>query len=164
MRDGAHPARRGGAGRRRLVGLGNWDAVWKSATPTQRQRHPAIGFTFDAKNVLIRSNDLPTAVVGVDDIAVLSTQDAVLVLKRDQGDKVKDLVDALKLDRHREATEHKRIYRPWGYYQSIEPARGIRSSASRLARPRLSLQKHFHRAEHWVVVKGTAQSPATPRT
>jgi mannose-1-phosphate guanylyltransferase/mannose-6-phosphate isomerase len=108
--------------------------------------------------VQIRSSDLLTAVVGVDDIAVVSTQDAVLVLGRDQGDKVKRLVDALKEGGRREAVEHKRIYRPWGYYQSIDS--GLRYQVKRIVVApgrRLSLQKHFHRAEHWVVVKGTAE-------
>jgi mannose-1-phosphate guanylyltransferase/mannose-6-phosphate isomerase len=139
--------------------IGNWDAVWKlSPHDANGNAIQGNGFTLDAKNVHIRSNDLLTAVVGVDDIEVVSTQDAVLVLKRGQGDKVKDLVEELKRGQHREATEHKRIYRPWGYYQSIDS--GPRYQVKRiLVAPgrQLSLQKHFHRAEHWVVVKGTAQ-------
>jgi mannose-1-phosphate guanylyltransferase/mannose-6-phosphate isomerase len=139
--------------------VGNWDAVWKlSPHDANGNAIQGNGFTLDAKNVHIRSDDLLTAVVGVDDVTVVSTQDAVLVLRRDQGDKVKDLVDALKLDRRREATEHRRIYRPWGYYQSIDS--GPRYQVKRIVVSpgrQLSLQKHFHRAEHWVVVKGTAQ-------
>jgi mannose-1-phosphate guanylyltransferase/mannose-6-phosphate isomerase len=99
-----------------------------------------------------------TAVVGVNDVVVVSTQDAVLVLAREQGAKVKQLVEALKKERRPEATEHKRIYRPWGYYQSIDA--GPRYQVKRivvLPGRRLSLQKHHHRAEHWVVVKGTAE-------
>jgi mannose-1-phosphate guanylyltransferase/mannose-6-phosphate isomerase len=97
-------------------------------------------------------------VVGVDDVAVVATQDAVLVLKRGQGDNVKPLVDALKRLKRREAIAHKRVYRPWGYYQSIDS--GARYQVKRIVVSpggRLSLQKHFHRAEHWVVVKGTAE-------
>jgi len=139
--------------------VGNWDAVRK-LTPHDDNGNSiqGNGFAFEAKNVHIRSNDLLTAVVGVDDVTVVSTQDAVLVLRRDQGDKVKDLVDALKVDRRREATEHKRIYRPWGYYQLIDS--GPRYQVKRIVvspSRQMSLQKHFHRAEHWVVVKGTAQ-------
>ena len=106
----------------------------------------------------IRSTGLLTAVVGVSDVVVVSTQDAVLVLAREQGDKVKQLVDVLRKEQRREATEHKRIYRPWGYYQSIDS--GPRYQVKRIVVSpgrRLSLQKHFHRAEHWVVVKGTAE-------
>jgi mannose-1-phosphate guanylyltransferase/mannose-6-phosphate isomerase len=139
--------------------VGNWDAVWKlSPHDANGNAIHGNGFALEAKNVHIRSDDLLTAVVGVDDVTVVSTQDAVLVLKRGEGDKVKDLVDALKLDRRREATEHRRIYRPWGYYQSIDS--GPRYQVKRIVVSpgrQLSLQKHFHRAEHWVVVKGTAQ-------
>jgi len=139
--------------------VGNWDAVWKlSPHDANGNAIHGNGVTLDAKNVNIRSDDLLTAVVGVDDVTVVSTQDAVLVLRRDQGDKVKLLVDQLKLDRRPEATEHKRIYRPWGYYQSIDS--GPRYQVKRIVVSpgrQLSLQKHFHRAEHWVVVKGTAQ-------
>ena len=87
--------------------------------------------TLDSKNVHIRSNGLLTAVVGVNDVIVVSTQDAVLVLARDQGDKVKQLVEALKRERRREATEHKRIYRPWGYYQSIDCGPALPGQAHR---------------------------------
>ena len=139
--------------------VGNWDAVWKLAPhDANGNLIQGAGFALDAKNVHIRSNDILTAVVGVDDIAVVTTQDAVLVLKRDQGDKVKELVDALKRAKRREATEHKRIYRPWGYYQSIDS--GPRYQVKRIVVSPgrvLSLQKHFHRAEHWVVVNGTAK-------
>ena len=139
--------------------VGNWDAVWKlSQRDASGNSIQGEGVTLDAKNVHIRSTGLLTAVVGVNDVIVVSTQDAVLVLARDQGDKVKELVDALKQDQRREATEHKRIYRPWGYYQSIDS--GPRYQVKRIVVSpgrRLSLQKHFHRAEHWVVVKGTAE-------
>ena len=139
--------------------VGDWDAVWKlSQRDANGNSIVGEGVALDAKNVQIRSSDLLTAVVGVDDIAVVSTQDAVLVLGRDQGDKVKRLVDALKEGGRREAVEHKRIYRPWGYYQSIDS--GLRYQVKRIVVApgrRLSLQKHFHRAEHWVVVKGTAE-------
>ena len=139
--------------------VGNWDAVWKlSQRDESGNSIHGEGFALDSKNVYIRSNGMLTAVVGVSDIVVVSTQDAVLVLARDQGDKVKQLVEALKKDQRREATEHKRIYRPWGYYQSINS--GSRYQVKRIVVSpgrRLSLQKHFHRAEHWVVVKGTAE-------
>jgi mannose-1-phosphate guanylyltransferase/mannose-6-phosphate isomerase len=97
-------------------------------------------------------------VVGVKDVIVVTTQDAVLVLGRDQGDKVKEVVETLKARKRREAVEHKRMYRPWGYYQSIDD--GPRYQVKRIVVTpghRLSLQKHYHRAEHWIVVKGTAE-------
>jgi mannose-1-phosphate guanylyltransferase/mannose-6-phosphate isomerase len=139
--------------------VGNWDAVWKlSQRDESGNSIHGEGVALDAKNVHIRSSGLLTAVVGVSDVIVVSTQDAVLVLARDQGDKVKQLVDNLKKEQRREATEHKRIYRPWGYYQSIDS--GPRYQVKRIVVSpgrQLSLQKHFHRAEHWVVVTGTAE-------
>ena len=99
-----------------------------------------------------------TTVVGVDNVIVVTTDDAVLVLNRAYGDQVKQLVDRLKTENRPEAFEHKRSYRPWGYYQSVD--QGARYQVKRIVvKPgqRLSLQKHFHRAEHWIVVKGTAE-------
>ena len=89
---------------------------------------------------------------------VVATGDALLVADRSQTAKVKQLVERLKAQGHPEATEHRRNYRPWGYYQSID--RGSRYQVKRIVvRPggRLSLQKHHHRAEHWVVVRGAAE-------
>jgi len=139
--------------------VGNWDAVWKlSARDARGNSFYGEGVALDSDNVHVRSTGLLTAVVGVKDVIVVSTQDAVLVLGRDQGDKVKQLVTSLQESRRREATEHKRIYRPWGYYQSVD--HGARYQVKRIVvtpGSRLSLQRHFHRAEHWVVVSGTAE-------
>jgi len=139
--------------------VGDWGAVWKlSKRDANGVSIHGEGFALDAKNVHIRSAGMLTAVVGVNDVVVVSTQDAVLVLAREQGAKIKQLVEALKKEGRPEATEHKRIYRPWGYYQSID--RGPRYQVKRivvLPGRRLSLQKHHHRAEHWVVVTGTAE-------
>ena len=140
--------------------VGNWDAVWKLSDRDAdgNSFHGEDGFAVDSKNVHVRSTGLLTAVVGVKDLIVVTTQDAVLVLGRDQGDRVKELVETLKGKKRREATEHKRMYRPWGYYQSID--HGARYQVKRIVVTpgrRLSLQKHYHRAEHWIVVKGTAE-------
>ncbi|KAF0209661.1 MAG: mannose-1-phosphate guanylyltransferase / mannose-6-phosphate [Methylocystaceae bacterium] len=116
------------------------------------------GVVMDARNVHVRSEDTLTTVVGVDDIIVVTTQDAVLVLSHEHGDQVKQLVEQLRSENRREAGEHKRIFRPWGYYQGIDE--GQRYQVKRIVvKPgqRLSLQKHFHRAEHWIVVRGTAE-------
>ena len=116
------------------------------------------GIIMDANNVLVRSPERLTAVIGVSDVIVVATQDATLVLSASQADKVKDLVAELKARGRKEAIEHKRVYRPWGYYQSMDM--GSRYQVKRIVvRPngRLSSQKHFHRAEHWVVVRGTAE-------
>ena len=118
---------------------------------------PAV--MLDSRNSLVRAEDgMLTAVVGIDNAVVIATGDAVLVAARDKAENVKALVEQLKAQNRREAVEHRRIYRPWGYYQGVDD--GTRYQVKRIVvKPgaRLSLQKHFHRAEHWVVVKGTAE-------
>jgi mannose-1-phosphate guanylyltransferase / mannose-6-phosphate isomerase len=139
--------------------VGTWAAVYElSEHDAQGNSVRGNGIVLDASNVQIRSDEHLTTVVGVDNVIVVTTQDAVLVLNRAHGDKVKQLVDRLKAENRREALEHKRSYRPWGYYQSVD--NGPRYQVKRIVvKPgaRLSLQKHFHRAEHWIVVRGTAE-------
>ena len=139
--------------------VGNWTAVWELSDrdPTGNSIR-GQGAVLEASNVHIRSDDHLTAVVGVDNVIVVATQDAVLVVGHEHGDKVKQLVEKLRREGRREALEHKRSYRPWGYYQSID--NGARYQVKRIVvKPggTLSLQKHFHRAEHWVVVAGIAE-------
>ncbi len=139
--------------------VGNWAAVWelseRDASGNSIRGHGAL---LEAKNVHIRSDDHLTTVVGVDNIIVVTTHDAVLVVGNEHGDKVKQLVEGLRREGRKEALEHMRSYRPWGYYQSID--NGTRYQVKRIVvKPgaALSLQKHFHRAEHWIVVKGIAE-------
>jgi mannose-1-phosphate guanylyltransferase / mannose-6-phosphate isomerase len=139
--------------------VGEWSAVWRlsphdASGNSLRGRAVAI----DSSNVLVRSEEQLTAIIGLKDVIVIATGDAVLVADRTQTDKVKKLVERLKAQGHPEATEHRRNYRPWGYYQSID--QGSRYQVKRIVvRPNgcLSLQKHHHRAEHWVVVRGAAE-------
>ena len=139
--------------------VGEWSSVWRlsprdASGSSQRGRAVVI----DSSNVLVRSEEQVVAVIGLKDVVVVATGDAVLVADRSQTAKVKKLVESLKAQGHPEATEHRRNYRPWGYYQSID--RGPRYQVKRIVvRPggRLSLQKHHHRAEHWVVVRGAAE-------
>jgi mannose-1-phosphate guanylyltransferase/mannose-6-phosphate isomerase len=140
--------------------VGSWDAVWDNL------EHDAAGnavsgpaVILDARNSLVRADDgVLTAVIGLDNAIVITTGDAVLVAARDKAEQVKALVEQLKSQNRREAVEHRRIYRPWGYYQGVDA--GARYQVKRIVvtpGATLSLQKHFHRAEHWVVVKGTAE-------
>ncbi len=139
--------------------VGSWEAVWKLSDRDEGGNAVVgEGVVVDSQNVLVRSHGLLTAVIGLKDVVIVATQDAVLALASDQGDKVKQLVDTLKRQGRREAVEHKQIYRPWGYYQSINS--GARHQVKRIVVTpggRLSLQRHYHRAEHWVVVTGTAE-------
>ncbi len=140
--------------------VGSWSAVWDVMS------HDADGNAstgsvvfYESRNSLVRSDDaILTAVVGLEDIIVVTTPDAVLVTCRDKAEQVKGLVEQLKAQNRREADQHLRIYRPWGYYQGIDL--GSRYQVKRIVvkpNAKLSLQKHFHRAEHWVVVRGTAE-------
>ncbi len=111
--------------------VGNWDAVWKlTDRDASGNSIYGEGVAMASDNVHVRSTGLLTAAVGVKDVIVVTTQDAVLVIGRDQGDKVKDLVEHLRKTGRREAVEHKRMYRPWGYYQSVDQGAATRSSAS----------------------------------
>jgi mannose-1-phosphate guanylyltransferase / mannose-6-phosphate isomerase len=139
--------------------VGNWEAVWQlSERDGKGNSIRGRGVVMNATNVHIRSDEHLTTVVGVDNVIVVTTQDAVLVLNKAQGDSVKQLVDLLKTENFPETLEHRRSWRPWGYYQLVDS--GARYQVKRIVvKPgeRLSLQKHLHRAEHWVVVKGTAE-------
>ena len=139
--------------------VGEWSTVWR-LSPRDAHGNSLRGraVAIDSSNLLVRSEEQLTAVIGLKDVIVIATGDAVLVADRSQTDKVKKLVERLKAQGHPEATEHRRNYRPWGYYQSID--QGSRYQVKRIVvRPggRLSLQKHHHRAEHWVVVRGAAE-------
>jgi mannose-1-phosphate guanylyltransferase/mannose-6-phosphate isomerase len=139
--------------------VGEWSTVWRLSPKdadgnSLRGRSVAIG----SANVLIRSDEHLAAVIGLKNVIVVATGDAVLVADQAQSDKVKQLVERLKAEKHPEATQHRRMYRPWGYYQSID--HGARYQVKRIVvKPggRLSLQKHYHRAEHWIVVRGAAE-------
>jgi mannose-1-phosphate guanylyltransferase / mannose-6-phosphate isomerase len=139
--------------------VGEWSAVWR-LSPRDARGNSVRGraFVIDSSNVLVRSEERLAAVIGLSDVIVIATSDAVLVADRSQTEKVKALVERLKAEGQPEATQHVRIYRPWGYYQSVD--QGSRYQVKRIVvRPggRLSLQKHYHRAEHWVVVRGAAE-------
>lgn len=140
--------------------VGTWDAVWQVL---ERDAHGnavrgRVELVETTGSLVHNEGDGLTTVVGLDDVVVVSTPDAVLVASKAHSGKVKDLVGVLREKAHPEADAHRRIYRPWGWYQRIDI--GERFQVKRImVTPggRLSLQKHFHRAEHWVVVKGTAE-------
>jgi mannose-1-phosphate guanylyltransferase/mannose-6-phosphate isomerase len=140
--------------------VGSWSAVWDILDHDNAGNAtdgPVV--MLDSRNSLVRSEEpLLTTVIGLDDVIVVSTADAVLVSTRAKAEQVKVLVEELKARNHRAAVEHRRIYRPWGYYQDIDIAPRYRVKRI-VVKPgsKLSLQKHFHRSEHWVVVKGTAE-------
>ena len=138
--------------------VGAWDAIWDVAAKDAAGNATTGPVTLvDARNCLVRSEGMLAAVVGLEDVVLVVTDDAVLACRRDRAQDVKKLVDKLKAEKRKEAKEHRKVYRPWGSYEGI--ALGTRFQVKRITvRPgaKLSLQKHFHRAVHWVVVGGTA--------
>jgi len=139
--------------------LGAWDAVWQIGD-RDADGNATSGDTLlrDTRNTLVHATSRLVGVIGLDDITVVETPDAVLVARRDRSPEVKELVGALQAKGRSEATTHRRVHRPWGWYESID--QGPRFQVKRiLVKPgaRLSLQMHHHRAEHWIVVTGTAE-------
>jgi mannose-1-phosphate guanylyltransferase/mannose-6-phosphate isomerase len=139
--------------------IGSWDALLDviahddagNATHGDVLMHDSSGCVVHADSQLV-------TLIGAKDMVVVATPDAVLVTPRERAQEVKQLVEQLKTGKRKEATDHRRMHRPWGYYESID--NGERFQVKRIVvQPggMLSLQKHMHRAEHWVVVRGTAE-------
>lgn len=138
--------------------IGSWDALWE-ISPKDASGNVTSGDVFlDAtRNCYVRSDGAITTVMGVDDLIVVVTEDAIMVSHRDRAQDVKKMVAQLTQAGRAEAASHNRMYRPWGFYESL--IQGDRFQVKRIhVDPGhiLSLQKHYHRAEHWVVVAGTA--------
>lgn len=139
--------------------IGTWDALW-AESPHDRDGNAVRGNVelHCSRNNLVQSESILTALVGVDDLVVVAEPDAVLVANRARSGDVRELVASLRAKGRREADEHVRLYRPWGWHQRIDS--GPRFQVKRIvvhSGGKLSLQRHFHRAEHWVVVHGTAE-------
>jgi mannose-1-phosphate guanylyltransferase/mannose-6-phosphate isomerase len=138
--------------------VGSWNALWElGAKDAQGNVSQGDVLLENSLRCYARSDGMLTAVVGLTDTVVVTTEDAVLVMHRDRAQDVKKIVERLKKAGRHEARAHNRCYRPWGFYESL--INGDRFQVKRIVvKPgqKLSLQKHFHRAEHWVVVAGTA--------
>ncbi len=138
---------------------GSWSALWdighKDAAGNVRQGDVTL---MDTRNSYVRTHDKQLiATIGVDNLVVVATKDAILIADKSRTQDVKQVVEQLKKQQRSEVQHHRMVYRPWGSYESIDD--GDRFQVKRLVvKPgqKLSLQKHFHRAEHWVVVNGTA--------
>ncbi len=139
--------------------LGAWDAVWQ-ALPKDGAGNAAVGdaLVADSRNTLVHATSRLVSVVGLDDVVVVETPDAVLVASREKSQDVKTIVARLSKEQRGEQTLHRKVHRPWGWYDSID--NGPRHQVKRImVKPgaSLSLQMHHHRAEHWIVVSGTAE-------
>jgi mannose-1-phosphate guanylyltransferase/mannose-6-phosphate isomerase len=147
------------AGDFRWSDIGSWDAVF-DITPHDAAGNVVQGpaVTLDTSGCVLHSDGRLVTAVGVKDMVIVSTSDAVMVIPRARSQEVRELVAKLKAAKRPEATDHKRVHRPWGYYESIDM--GERFQVKRIVvipGGKLSLQKHRHRSEHWVVVRGTAE-------
>jgi mannose-1-phosphate guanylyltransferase/mannose-6-phosphate isomerase len=138
--------------------VGSWGALWDIGAKDGANNMVSGDVTiFDTQNSYIRSEGPLVTALGIENLVVVATEDAVLVTSKDRTQDVKTIVESLKSRGRDEATSHRRVYRPWGYYQTVHDGKRfqvkqitVNTGAS------LSLQLHHHRAEHWIVVNGTA--------
>jgi len=139
--------------------LGAWDAVWQVGNKdAEGNVTSGDAILSDTKNTLVHTSSRLVSVVGLDNVIVIETADAVLVADRSKSQNVKHIVNRLQAQNRDEKNLHRKVVRPWGWYDSIDE--GERFKVKRIqVKPgaSLSLQMHHHRAEHWVVVKGTAE-------
>jgi mannose-1-phosphate guanylyltransferase/mannose-6-phosphate isomerase len=139
--------------------VGSWNAV-AALSPADEvgNRINGQGLTVQANNTYINAPHRPVVALGTSDLVIIDTPDAILVASLDKVEQVKDVVASLKKASHSQAVTHRKVTRPWGWYDSID--RGKRFQVKRIfVKPgaSLSLQMHHHRAEHWIVVRGTAK-------
>jgi mannose-1-phosphate guanylyltransferase/mannose-6-phosphate isomerase len=139
--------------------LGAWEAVWQ-VLPKDADGNAQVGDAIvkDSHNTLVHASSRLVSAVGLTDIVIVETADAVLVADRERSQEVKQIVAHLGREQRGEQALHRKVHRPWGWYDSIDA--GPRFQVKRImVKPgaSLSLQKHHHRAEHWIVVSGTAE-------
>ncbi|MGY0197637.1 mannose-1-phosphate guanylyltransferase/mannose-6-phosphate isomerase [Leptothrix sp. BB-4] len=139
--------------------LGAWEAVWQVADK-DAAGNASVGdaMVSDSRNTLVHATSRLVSVVGLQDVVVVETPDAVLVASREKSQDVKNIVNQLGREQRGEQVLHRKVHRPWGWYDSID--NGPRHQVKRImVKPgaSLSLQMHHHRAEHWIVVSGTAE-------
>jgi mannose-1-phosphate guanylyltransferase / mannose-6-phosphate isomerase len=139
--------------------VGSWNAVadLTSADADENRVH-GQGVVHGARNTFVHAPHRPVVALGTHDLLIIDTPDALLVAHRDSAEQVKDVVKRLEKANTSQAVVHRKVARPWGWYDTVDVGErfqvkriGVKPGAS------LSLQKHYHRAEHWVVVKGTAE-------
>ncbi|WP_293745697.1 mannose-1-phosphate guanylyltransferase/mannose-6-phosphate isomerase [uncultured Paraglaciecola sp.] len=140
--------------------VGSWSSLWETAKQKDSNNNVVIGDAIldGVNNSYINSEQRLISVVGLDDVVVVETKDAVLVAHKDKVQDIKNVVNQLKAEHRPEWEFHREVFRPWGSYDSID--NGERFQVKRITvKPgeKLSVQMHHHRAEHWIVVSGTAK-------
>jgi mannose-1-phosphate guanylyltransferase/mannose-6-phosphate isomerase len=139
--------------------LGAWDAVW-NVLPKDAAGNAHLGdvLTTDSRNTLVHATSRLVSLVGVENLIVVETPDAVLVADKTRSQDVKHIVAQLQKTKREERTLHRKVHRPWGWYDSIDECGRFKVKRIQVKpKASLSLQKHHHRAEHWIVVTGTAE-------
>jgi mannose-1-phosphate guanylyltransferase len=139
--------------------IGSWSSLW-DVSDKDDSGNATLGdvMLLDTTNSFVRADEKLVALVGLDDVVVVSTKDATLVAHKDRVQDAKAIASQLKEERRPEWKLHREVYRPWGVYDSVD--HGERYQVKRITvKPgaKLSVQMHHHRAEHWVVVSGTAR-------
>lgn len=147
--------------------VGSWTALWEMNNSKDESNNAFIGDVVakDTKNTYVRAESRLIATIGLDNHIVVETADAVLIADKAKIGELKEIVETLKLKNKEQATFHKKVFRPWGSFESVEKSN--RYQVKRITvKPgaSLSLQMHFHRSEHWVVVKGTAKVTCDEKT
>ena len=146
--------------------VGEWSAIWDvSARNEQGNVLKGQIYTHNTKNSLMISENRLVSVVGMEDVIVIESSDAVMVVHKSCAQDVKHIVNQMKKEQRPELKNHRRVPRPWGTYEGIDV--GDRFQVKRIVvnpGETLSLQKHHHRAEHWIVVKGTANVTCGDKT
>jgi len=139
--------------------IGNWSALYQIG---EKDKNGNVikgnAMITETTNSYINANHHMIATIGVDDLVIVDSADATLVVSKDKAQQVKQIVEQLQQQNRAEEQLHRKVYRPWGWYDTID--NGYRFKVKRICvnpEATLSLQKHYHRAEHWIVVKGTAQ-------
>jgi mannose-1-phosphate guanylyltransferase len=140
--------------------VGSWSSLWETAQNKDANNNVIIGDAIldGVHNRYINAEQRLISVVGLDDVVVVETKDAVLVAHKDKVQDIKNVVNQLKAEKRPEFEFHREVFRPWGSYDSID--NGARFQVKRITvKPgeKLSVQMHHHRAEHWIVVAGTAK-------
>ena len=138
--------------------LGSWDAIY-DISPKDNNGNVFVGHVLDegSKNSLVYSSSKLVATIGLEDIVLVETEDAILACRKDKTQDVKHIYETLKQQNDNTHLVHKTVYRPWGFYTVIAQGEGFLTKIIHVnPKQRLSLQSHNHRSEHWVVLNGTA--------
>lgn len=140
--------------------VGSWSSLWETADQKDKQGNVTVGDVMltDVNDSYVNSEERLIAVIGLDDVVVVETKDAILVANKNKVQDIKTIVNELKAKQRPEFEFHREVFRPWGSYDSID--NGDRFQVKRITvnpGEKLSVQMHHHRAEHWIVVSGTAK-------